>query len=487
VSVERNISSGLIEAGFAKMTRLNVVIAPWLTIGETADRLKESQQRQLERFAHELFVLHPNGTIFWFAPDITPLYRERAFFETLLSTASYLSYQRLGTLVVTDEMIWVAHRLVEEFIREDDGSILLSVHARVMTYLNGQVLAHYHGVLEQVFISGAWHRPWINGTLKNELERGIADGLFCRELRDGESFVTLTDKGFQLYEACRDDLEQCGYLKLREQLMRTAVFTNMDDYEPMMDQMNPIIHQNRRLLLNLSGIDRGMKVLELGCGAGALTLDDGLCNLVAPTGHVVATDPSIGMLERAKQKREKYDARNVEFRQAAAEDLPFSDETFDAVIGFLFLHFTDIPKALREIQRVTKPGGTFSTLYGLHFSSTQSFFMEWFEPVFTSALMVRMPHVMPNEDFVPSVAGEYFTEFTCNTEEFVIDLSNVEHTVKFFVEAGPMANLGHLPWRARHELFDELIRRGYMIKEKYGENSMKLIDRGQWFHGVVRK
>jgi ubiquinone/menaquinone biosynthesis C-methylase UbiE len=486
VSVRENLSFEVVRAGFQEMQRLDIVIAPWLIIGDNT-RLQESQHKQLEQFAHELSRLYPDGKVLWFEPYVTPVYLERAYYETLLSTAAYLSYQRLGTLTLTDEMILVAYRLTENFVCEDQGSILLSVHARIMMYLNGQVLDYYDGVPEEVFVSGAWHRPWIQGTLLNELKRGIEDGIMLSEDKDGQLFVKLTDKGQALYEACRQDLSACGYLKQSERLMRAAGFTNMDDYERIVEQMNPNIHRNRQSLLQQSGITAGMKVLELGCGAGALTLDDGLYKVVGTDGSVVATDPSTGMLARARNKVEKYDAPNVTFLQATAESIPFADDSFDAVMGFLFLHFTDIPKAFEEIRRVTRPGGTFSTLYALNLSKSQDFFMEWFAPVFQRGLAAEPQSIMPEETIVPEVAGEYFAPFGWKTEQWEIHLDHVENSVKFLFEIGTMAETNELPWKARQELKNELIQRGYSIKAKYGIEQMKMMNRGQWFHGVVRK
>jgi ubiquinone/menaquinone biosynthesis C-methylase UbiE len=487
MAVNGYLSSAQIRSGFEEMTKLDIIIAPWLVLSDGIERLNETQQNRIHRLAYELSVVYTTGHVLWWDTVAVPdFYRENVYYETLLSSAAYLSYMTLGTLVITDEMISVAHRLIEEYLKKGDGSVLLSIYARVMAYLNGQLLIYYGQVPEEVFVSGAWHRPWTERSLAEELKFLIKQGLVVRQNTNGRMWIHLTESGKGLYHASAADLRNCGYLKHREQLMRASRFTHMDDYEPIMERMNSKLHEQRKSLLEWSSIDDGMQVLELGCGAGALTLDDGLYHAVGPEGRITATDPSLGMLARAENKKQKYGAANVWFRQASAENIPFPDATFDAVIGMLFLHFTDIPRALHEVRRVIKPGGTFTTLYGLNFSGSQYFFTEWFEPLFKRGLASHEPNVLPEEDFVPSIAGQYFDKFEYKTEIFDIDLSDVEKSVRFLVGAGTMAELNELPWRARNELFDALIERGHYVKEKYGAHHMKLGQKGQWFRGTVR-
>jgi SAM-dependent methyltransferase len=93
------------------------------------------------------------------------------------------------------------------------------------------------------------------------------------------------------------------------------------------------------------------RVLDVACGTGVLARE--VAARVGGHGYVAGIDPSPGMIAVAKQL-----APNIEWREAAAESLPFADATFDAVVSqFGLMFFTDRPRALREMLRVTVPGG----------------------------------------------------------------------------------------------------------------------------------
>lgn len=103
-------------------------------------------------------------------------------------------------------------------------------------------------------------------------------------------------------------------------------------------------------MADLAGVRPGQRVLDVGCGPGALTAE-----LVARVGAgaVAAVDPSSSFVDAAR-------ARNpgVDVRQAAAEELPFDDDQFDAAIAQLVVHFMREPVAgLHEMARVTRRDG----------------------------------------------------------------------------------------------------------------------------------
>jgi SAM-dependent methyltransferase len=104
-------------------------------------------------------------------------------------------------------------------------------------------------------------------------------------------------------------------------------------------------------LADLAGVTSGQHVLDVGCGPGALTAE-----LVRRVGEdaVSAVDPSDAFIAAARDRHP-----GVDVQSASAERLPFADGAFDAVLAQLVVHFmTDPVAGLREMRRVTSPGGT---------------------------------------------------------------------------------------------------------------------------------
>jgi arsenite methyltransferase len=108
-------------------------------------------------------------------------------------------------------------------------------------------------------------------------------------------------------------------------------------------------------LIDLCHVDQGSYVLDVGCGAGVTP-----AYIAKQYGsRVVGVDILEGMVEKSRQRAEREGvADRVEFRVADAQDLPFEDELFDAVITESVTAFPgDKQKAVSEYARVTKPGG----------------------------------------------------------------------------------------------------------------------------------
>lgn len=104
------------------------------------------------------------------------------------------------------------------------------------------------------------------------------------------------------------------------------------------------------LFLERSGLRRGDRALDVGCGPGILT--EPLVDLLGAD-HVSAVDPSEPFVAAA---RSRFPA--VDVRQGSAEALPFDDGGFDAALAQLVVHFmTDPVAGFREMARVTRPGG----------------------------------------------------------------------------------------------------------------------------------
>lgn len=100
----------------------------------------------------------------------------------------------------------------------------------------------------------------------------------------------------------------------------------------------------------------GMDVLDLGCGPGSITV--GIAERVAP-GRVLAVDRDAGVLATAAAAAREAGVTNIDFATMDAYRLDIADESVDLVHAHQVLqHLADPVAALREMARVTRPGGT---------------------------------------------------------------------------------------------------------------------------------
>jgi SAM-dependent methyltransferase len=120
-----------------------------------------------------------------------------------------------------------------------------------------------------------------------------------------------------------------------------------DSYDRFMGRFSePLAHT----FVESVGIHAGQFALDVGCGPGALT-----AVLVEHLGaqSVSAVDPSPTFVAAIRDRFPGVDAQH-----AVAEQLPFDDESFDAVLAQLVVHFMSDPVAgLAEMRRVCRPGG----------------------------------------------------------------------------------------------------------------------------------
>jgi ubiquinone/menaquinone biosynthesis C-methylase UbiE len=103
-------------------------------------------------------------------------------------------------------------------------------------------------------------------------------------------------------------------------------------------------------LADFTEVTAGQRVVDVGCGPGALTTE-----LVRRVGAaaVSAVDPSEPFVDAARARHP-----GVDVRRAAAEQLPFDDATFDSTLAQLVVHFmTDPVIGLGEMRRVTRAQG----------------------------------------------------------------------------------------------------------------------------------
>ncbi len=173
---------------------------------------------------------------------------------------------------------------------------------------------------------------------------------------------------------------------------------------------------------DLASVAAGQRVVDVGCGPGALTTE-----LVVRVGAaaVAAVDPSESFVAAAQERHP-----TVEVHQAAAEQLPFEDDSFDAAVAQLVVHFMADPIAgLREMARVTRPDGVVAACVWDHQGGSGPLSLFW-----------RAVH-----DLDASFAGEAGLAGAGDGQ-----------LVRLFREAGLRQVEQHLLWVAvEHESFEE--------------------------------
>jgi demethylmenaquinone methyltransferase/2-methoxy-6-polyprenyl-1,4-benzoquinol methylase len=139
--------------------------------------------------------------------------------------------------------------------------------------------------------------------------------------------------------------------QVREMFDRIAGF-----YDVMNSVMTAGLHHTwRRRAVDLAGVGRGDRVLDVATGTGDLALE--LARRVGPEGTVVASDFSEEMLARAREKAAGA-AAAVTVEWGNALELRYADGEFAAAtVGFGARNFSDLDRGLGEMARVVRPGG----------------------------------------------------------------------------------------------------------------------------------
>ena len=181
-----------------------------------------------------------------------------------------------------------------------------------------------------------------------------------------------------------------------------------DDWVRKLKQQAKDSHTYRHKLYDRVGLARAKRILDVGCGTGAVTIDIA----ESTRGHVVGIDVDEAKLEEAQRLLEV--APNLDFQVADVQDLPFEDGTFDLVItNIVLVYVPDKQKALDEMARVTKSGG-----YVL--ATLEPDYAGWFQ--------------FPE--------GEIIDQFTANLKGMGADLQTGRKLKWLFTKAGLEAEVG---------------------------------------------
>lgn len=138
-------------------------------------------------------------------------------------------------------------------------------------------------------------------------------------------------------------------------------------YDIMNDLMSLGIHRLwKRRTVELAGVRRGQRVLDLAAGTGDLS--GRFAGMVGREGEVLFTDINAAMLTRGRDRLVNAGiAGNLHYAQVDAESLPFPSDYFDCIsIGFGLRNVTHKQRALAQMFRVLRPGGRILVLEFSH-------------------------------------------------------------------------------------------------------------------------
>ena len=158
----------------------------------------------------------------------------------------------------------------------------------------------------------------------------------------------------------------------------------------------PEIALQRQRTLNALRLRPGEKAADMGCGPGFLVEE--IARAVGPKGHAVGIDNSPQMLTMTRSRNEVLPQASVV--EATLQQLPFDDDTFDAMACIqLLLFIADIPQGLREMHRILKPDGRIAIietdwrgviLNAKDHSLTKRMFDAWDDAAISPNLPVRL-------------------------------------------------------------------------------------------------
>ena len=168
------------------------------------------------------------------------------------------------------------------------------------------------------------------------------------------------------------------------------------------------------------------RIVELGCGNGLLWKEN--ADRIPPGWKITLSDLSPGMLDAAWRNL-VVTGRAFQFKEIDAQSIPFEDETFDAVLAnHMLYHVPDRPKAIAEMKRVLKTGGSLiaTTVGENHMKEMNG----WLTRVSGGQLsgMYSLPFVLENGG---EQLGEFFDSISLSRYQDSLEVTEVEPVIAY--------------------------------------------------------
>ena len=205
----------------------------------------------------------------------------------------------------------------------------------------------------------------------------------------------------------------------------------------------------------------GMKILELGCGNGSMWPE--MIELLPDGCELILSDFSKGMLDAAKMRIGEHPG--LSYREINIMDIPYEMNSMDVVIANMMLyHVPDINRALMEVRRILKPGGSFyCATYG------ENSIMKWLNDLFSGFdIDIRM-----NTAFTLQNGGDMVLKcFNC-VERYdypdAFEITDTDDLVNYVLSMTAMVNLSKLPREKVHGVLKAQMKNGVIfIPKEYG-------------------
>ena len=208
-------------------------------------------------------------------------------------------------------------------------------------------------------------------------------------------------------------------------------------------------------------IDKGAKVLELGCGTGDMWKDKE--SVICTCSKIILSDFSEGMVATTRDNIGSYD--NIEYKVLDIQDIPYEDATFDIVIANMMLyHVPDIERGLEEVRRVLKSGGYFyCATYGEHG------IIEYLSKI----LSVYGVEDNINKNFTLQNGYEILSKIFSKVEkkEYIDSLAvtNIDDMVDYIYSLSSMTSLNGVPKQVINDILTENTIDGILnVPKEYG-------------------